>query len=146
MRNSLAKEYSFADKLNSTARQSSAERAWSGIARFLENCKKQVKGKKATQLFVGVSPTNNCVKKVFLSLKFRYSLAIGRKSHDQIISTIRGTYRERDRFYLSNKLKSTNWCERKPAWQRDPLRATASTNQPATRLSNPPTNLSQTRE
>ncbi|MGL6340715.1 MAG: RNA-guided endonuclease InsQ/TnpB family protein, partial [Waterburya sp.] len=36
----IAKEYSFADKLNSTARQSSAERAWSGIARFFDNCKK----------------------------------------------------------------------------------------------------------
>ena len=43
----LAKEYVFADKLNSTARQSSAERAWSGIARFFDNCKKKVKGKKA---------------------------------------------------------------------------------------------------
>ncbi|MGL5878230.1 MAG: RNA-guided endonuclease InsQ/TnpB family protein, partial [Xenococcaceae cyanobacterium] len=41
----LAKEYVFADKLNSTARQSSAERAWSGIARFFDNCKKQVKKK-----------------------------------------------------------------------------------------------------
>lgn len=36
----LAKEYVFADKLNSTARQSSAERAWSGIARFFEFSKK----------------------------------------------------------------------------------------------------------
>lgn len=42
----LAKEFVFADKLNSTARQSSAERAWSGIARFFDNCKKKVKGKK----------------------------------------------------------------------------------------------------
>ena len=37
----LAKEYSFAEQLNSTARQSSAERAWSSIARFLNNCKKR---------------------------------------------------------------------------------------------------------
>ena len=36
----LAKDYSFANNLNSTARQSSAERAWSGIARFFDNCKK----------------------------------------------------------------------------------------------------------
>ncbi len=42
----LAKEYSFANKLNSTARQSSAERAWSSIARFYDNCKKKVSGKK----------------------------------------------------------------------------------------------------
>lgn len=41
----LAREFVFADKLNSTARQSSAERAWSGIARFFDNCKKQVKKK-----------------------------------------------------------------------------------------------------
>ncbi len=43
----LAKEFSFADKLNSTARQSSAERAWSAIARFFDNCKKNKPGKKA---------------------------------------------------------------------------------------------------
>ena len=41
----LAKEYSFANKLNSTARQSSAERAWSGIARFFDNCKKKASKK-----------------------------------------------------------------------------------------------------
>ncbi len=43
----LAKEYSFAASLNSTARQSSAERAWSSIARFFDNCKKKIPGKKA---------------------------------------------------------------------------------------------------
>ena len=32
----LAKEYSFANNLNSTARQSSAERAWAGISRFFD--------------------------------------------------------------------------------------------------------------
>ena len=47
----LAKEYAFANKLNSTARQSSAERAWSGIARFFDNCKKKVKGKKGFPKF-----------------------------------------------------------------------------------------------
>jgi putative transposase len=36
----LAKEYEWADKLNSMARQASAERAWSAIARFNDNCKK----------------------------------------------------------------------------------------------------------
>ena len=36
----LAKEYAFANNLNSTARQSSAERAWSGISRFFDNCQK----------------------------------------------------------------------------------------------------------
>ncbi len=47
----LAKEYSFASSLNSTARQSSAERAWSSIARFFDNCKKKVKGKKGFPKF-----------------------------------------------------------------------------------------------
>ncbi len=41
----LAKDFSFADKLNSTARQSSAERAWSSIARFFDKCKKNKPGK-----------------------------------------------------------------------------------------------------
>ncbi len=43
----LAKEFAFANQLNSTARQSSAERAWAGIARFFNNCKKKIPGKKA---------------------------------------------------------------------------------------------------
>ena len=43
----IANEFSFADKLNSTARQASAERAWSAISRFSENCKKKVVGLKA---------------------------------------------------------------------------------------------------
>jgi len=38
----LAHEFPFADKLNSMARQASAERAWSAIARFYDNCKKKV--------------------------------------------------------------------------------------------------------
>lgn len=47
----IAKEHSFVDDLNSTARQSSAERAWSSIARFYDNCKRQVKGKKGYPKF-----------------------------------------------------------------------------------------------
>ncbi|BAY48891.1 putative transposase [Scytonema sp. HK-05] len=42
----LAAEFPFADELNSMARQSAAERAWSAIAGFYDNCKKKVKGKK----------------------------------------------------------------------------------------------------
>ncbi|NEO94634.1 MAG: transposase [Moorea sp. SIO3G5] len=42
----LAKKFPFANELNSTARQSSAERAWSSIVRFFDNCKKKVPGKK----------------------------------------------------------------------------------------------------
>jgi putative transposase len=47
----LASEFPFADKLNSMARQSAAERAWSAISRFYDNCKKKVKGKKGYPRF-----------------------------------------------------------------------------------------------
>ncbi|MDR9404894.1 MAG: transposase [Halothece sp. Uz-M2-17] len=42
----LAEEFEWAKKLNSQARQSAAERAWSAISRFFDNCKKKVEGKK----------------------------------------------------------------------------------------------------
>ena len=47
----LAAEFPFADELNSMARQSAAERAWSAIARFFDNCKKKLKGKKGFPKF-----------------------------------------------------------------------------------------------
>jgi len=47
----LAAEFPFADALNSMARQSAAERTWSAIARFFDNCKKFVKGKKGFPKF-----------------------------------------------------------------------------------------------
>lgn len=47
----LAKEFPFAGELNSQARQSSAERAWSAISRFFENCKKAISGKKGYPQF-----------------------------------------------------------------------------------------------
>jgi putative transposase len=47
----LAKQYPWAKKLNSMARQASAERAWSAIARFYENCKAKVPGKKGYPKF-----------------------------------------------------------------------------------------------
>ena len=47
----LANEFGFADKLNSMARQSSAERAWSAISRFFDNCRKGVAGKKGYPQF-----------------------------------------------------------------------------------------------
>src|SRR4028119_672914 len=47
----LAKEFPFCDELNSMARQSSAERAWSAIARFYDNCKKKTPGKKGFPKF-----------------------------------------------------------------------------------------------
>ncbi len=47
----LAKQFSFASELNSMARQASAERAWSSINRFYENCKKGTVGKKGFPQF-----------------------------------------------------------------------------------------------
>src|SRR5919202_1873008 len=47
----LAKQYPWAKKLNSMARQASAERAWSAISRFYENCKAKKSGKKGFPKF-----------------------------------------------------------------------------------------------
>ena len=47
----LAKAFDFANKLNSMARQSAAERAWSAINRFFENCKKGISDKKGFPQF-----------------------------------------------------------------------------------------------
>lgn len=47
----LAKEFPFADELNSMARQSAAERAWSAISRFYDNCKSKIAGKKGFPQF-----------------------------------------------------------------------------------------------
>jgi putative transposase len=44
-------DFPWAKKLNSMARQASAERAWSSIARFFDNCKKKVAGKKGYPKF-----------------------------------------------------------------------------------------------
>jgi putative transposase len=43
--------FPWANKLNSQARQAHAERAWSAIARFYDNCKKKVPGKKGYPKF-----------------------------------------------------------------------------------------------
>jgi putative transposase len=47
----LAKEFSFAARLNSQARQVSADRAWLAIARFYSNCKDHKPGKKGYPRF-----------------------------------------------------------------------------------------------
>ena len=44
-------EFPWAKQLNSQARQAHAERAWSAIARFFDNCKKQIPGKKGYPKF-----------------------------------------------------------------------------------------------
>ena len=47
----LAAEFPFAHKLNSMARQSSADRAWAAISRFDSNCKQKIAGKKGFPRF-----------------------------------------------------------------------------------------------
>ncbi len=47
----LAKEYPFARRLNSQARQASADRAWVAISRFYENCRAKKPGKKGYPQF-----------------------------------------------------------------------------------------------
>ncbi|MBW4535992.1 MAG: transposase [Pleurocapsa minor HA4230-MV1] len=47
----LAKEYEWAKKLNSQARQASAERAWAAIKRFYDNCKNSAIKKKGYPRF-----------------------------------------------------------------------------------------------
>lgn len=47
----LAKEFPFASKLNSQARQAAAERAWFAISRFYDNCKTHKPGKKGYPRF-----------------------------------------------------------------------------------------------
>ncbi len=47
----LAMKFEWADKLNSMARQAHAERAWTSISRFFDNCKKQIPGKKGFPKF-----------------------------------------------------------------------------------------------
>lgn len=47
----LAKQFAFADKLNSSARQAATERAWSAISRFYDNCKAKIPGKKGYPKF-----------------------------------------------------------------------------------------------
>ena len=47
----LAKEYPFAAKLHSNARQASADRAWASISRFYQNCREHKPGKKGYPRF-----------------------------------------------------------------------------------------------
>src|SRR2546425_2654067 len=47
----LAREYPFARRLNSQARQAAADRAWAAIQRFYDNCKRKKPGKKGYPTF-----------------------------------------------------------------------------------------------
>jgi putative transposase len=50
----LAQEFEWVGKLNSMARQSAAERPWSAISCFYDNCKKQKLGKKGDPRYQNV--------------------------------------------------------------------------------------------
>jgi len=52
----LAAEFPFAHKLNSMARQSSADRAWTAISRFYKNCKDKIPGKKTGDINCAGNP------------------------------------------------------------------------------------------
>lgn len=47
----LANNFEWAKKLNSMARQASADKAWASVARFFDNCKKDKPGKKGFPKF-----------------------------------------------------------------------------------------------
>ena len=47
----LAQDYPFAARLNSMARQASADRAWASISRFYKNCREHKPGKKGYPCF-----------------------------------------------------------------------------------------------
>jgi putative transposase len=47
----LAKDFPFAARLNSMARQAAADRAWQAVARFYKNCREQKPGKKGFPRF-----------------------------------------------------------------------------------------------
>ncbi|BAZ80374.1 transposase [Sphaerospermopsis kisseleviana CS-549] len=51
----LAANFEWAGKLNSMARQASADRAWAAICRFYSNCKKKVPGKTCTEPVLSVA-------------------------------------------------------------------------------------------
>lgn len=55
----LAANFEWANKLNSMARQASADRAWAAISRFYTNCKKKVSGKKG---FPNFKKRGHCVE------------------------------------------------------------------------------------
>ena len=65
----LAKEFEWAGKLNSMARQASAERAWQSIVRFYDNCKKRKPGKKAHESAVRLCLPQNSRKGGFPRFK-----------------------------------------------------------------------------
>jgi putative transposase len=57
-----SKEFPWAGKLNSQARQAMSERAYAAISRFFDNCKKKVKGKKGYPKYKKNRPNHGSVE------------------------------------------------------------------------------------
>jgi putative transposase len=105
----VARDFPFVDELNSMARQSSAERGWSAISRFYDNCKKGIPGKKGYPQF----------QKDCRSVEYKASawkLADDRKSINFIDKKgigrlkLKGT---RDlHFYSLGQIKRVRWVKR----------------------------------
>ena len=105
----LAKEFSWCAKLNSSARQASAERAWASIKRFYDNCRKKVPGKKGLPRF----------KKNVRSVEFKVSgwkLSDDRKQITFTDKFKAGTFKFRGgydlQFYSIDKIKRVRIVKR----------------------------------
>ena len=70
-------DFPWVKNLNSMARQSAAERAWSAISRFFDNCKKQIPGKKGFPKF----------KKHQTNLSVEYKTSGWKLSNDRLTIT-----------------------------------------------------------
>ncbi|MBW4612388.1 MAG: transposase [Desmonostoc vinosum HA7617-LM4] len=67
----LAANFEWAGKLNSMARQASADRAWAAISRFYTNCKKKIPAKKAENAVLGRPQVERFSKTGFPNFKKR---------------------------------------------------------------------------
>jgi IS605 OrfB family transposase len=65
----LGEEFPFADKLNSMARQASAERAWFSVSRFYNNCKKKQRRLSKCEKGEAAARSRGCVPEYSGSLK-----------------------------------------------------------------------------
>lgn len=98
----LAKGYEWANKLNSQARQASADRAWLAISRFFDNCKKKKPGKKGFP----------CFKKFPRSVEYKntgWKLSVDRKTLTFTDGFVAGSFKligSRDlNFYQISQIK-----------------------------------------
>lgn len=112
----LAEEFPFAHKLNSMARQSSADRAWAAISRFYTNCKNKIAGKKAENAVLGSPQVKRFSKTGYPKFK-KHSRSIEYKTSGWKLSQNRKKITFTDRNDIGQvKLKGTrdlNWYDAK---------------------------------